>query len=656
MFRRLKDYYTNCSIKGKINISVIGAAGLILVLIMSIVLVRTNNIVATDAEKNAEQVCSENAAWTCNYVDEKIGSLRTVAYCFEGQAGMGDLKFDLYKNMIDRILKDDKDLYAIWYIEDFRISDTSLVQKYVSGNAVTGNKAELLSLIEKEAGYMQARQNGELTITNPFRIKDEWVVGITMPIKADGTITGATGFLIKTDLFSRIVAESMDSEDISCKIITNDGYIAAHPNKKNIGQKLDEEVHSDEIIGQIKKGEKYTGYGYTSTFDESSYKVFIPIDFSTTKSKWSFCTMVPKSAITRTTDMEALIILSLMLIGLALLAITTNAIAKMLSAPIVKTSQELDLISEGRLNETTKINIRSNDEIGVMVDGLNNLTDNLKHLASFAHEIGTGNLDADISAKGENDILGKSLVEMKQNLIAAKYAEEERKDEDAIRNWKVEGNARIHEVIRRENTCIKQLCDAVFREIITYSKAIQGGLFVVNDDQQEGRYVELVSCIAYSRQKMMTKRMELDEGIIGRCIYEKAPIILSEIPQDYLFITSGLGDRRPDFLVVVPMLNNEDVVGVIEVASFDCMPQHVLEYIEKAAESLASAIANVRINERTHKLLEQSRQYAEEMSAQEEEIRQNMEEMQASQEEVERKNQEYENIISQLRAELDRRG
>jgi len=476
-----------------------------------------------------------------------------------------------------------------------------------------------------------------------------------MPIKAEGTITGATGFLIKTDLFSRIVAESMDSEDVACKIITNDGYIVAHPNKKNTGQKLDEDEHTDEILGQIKKSEKYVGYAYSSTFDESTYKVFIPIDLSVTKGKWSFCTMVPKSAFTRTTNTEALIVLLLMLGGIALLAITTNAIAKMLSAPIVKTSHELDLISEGRLNETTKIDIRSNDEIGVMVDGLNNLTENLKQMASFAHEVGTGNLDVAISSKGENDILGNSLVEMKHNLIAAKEAEEERKADDAIRTWKVEGNARIHEVIRRENTSIKQLCDAVFQEIVAYSKAIQGGLFVINDDQQGDWYVELVSCIAYSRQKMMTKRMELDEGMVGRCIYEKAPIILTEIPQDYLSITSGLGDRRPDFLALVPMLNNEDVVGVIEVASFDCMAQQVMEYIEKAAESLASAIANVRTNERTQRLLEQSKLYAEEMSAQEEEIRQNMEEMQASQEEVERKTQEYEETISQLREELDRR-
>lgn len=165
----------------------------------------------------------------------------------------------------------------------------------------------------------------------------------------------------------------------------------------------------------------------------------------------------------------------------------------------------------------------------------------------------------------------------------------------------------------------------------------------------------MISCIAYNRKKMMAKRIGIDEGLVGRCIYEKAPIILTEVPQDYLVITSGMGDGRPDFLAIVPLLNNEDVVGVVEVASFDEKPQYVLEYLEKAAESLASAIANVKVNERTQRLLNQAKMFAEEVAAQEEELRQNMEEMQASQEEMHRKTEEYEQTIKRLKKEVEGR-
>jgi hypothetical protein len=166
------------------------------------------------------------------------------------------------------------------------------------------------------------------------------------------------------------------------------------------------------------------------------------------------------------------------------------------------------------------------------------------------------------------------------------------------------------------------------------------------------RYVELVSCIAYNRAKMMDKKLSIDEGLIGRCIFERAPIVLAEIPQDYLAISSGLGDRKPNYLVIMPLLNNEQIVGVVEIAAFNAMEPHVVEYLEKAAENLASAISNVNINERTQRLLDQSKEYSEEMGAQEEELRQNMEEMQAAQEEMHRKTWEYEETIESLRAQL----
>ena len=653
MFDRLRRYYQCCSIRKKINISVIGGAGIILVLIMSIVLLRTQRIVTDYAEEHVTAIGKENAAWTCDYLDEKFGTLKGVAQSFESLADMGTLRFNSYKKVVDRIAKEDTLVYAMWYIEDVKDTDSSSVGKYIAGAGIGENHLQMLSLAENKAGYLDVRKDGRMVISDPININGAKVIGVTVPIKGNGAVTGAVGFFLKEELFSRIVSEAMDSKDVACKIISNSGCIVAHPSKEVIGTALNEGEQTDEILDAIRNGRVHTSFSYSATFGEEAYKVYAPTDFSGTKSNWSFCTMVPKSAFTHTSKMVALLIFVLMLVGLALLAIITNTIARAIANPIVSASNELKLISEGRLAEAQHISVSSKDEIGEMVDGLNELSSSLKHLAYFAHEVGTGNLDAAIKEKSEHDVIGKAMVEMKQNLIVAKNAEEQRIYEDKIQDWKFEGAARIHEAIRKENTSIKQLCDVVLQEIIGYTKLIQGGLFVISEDHTDVRYVELVSCVAYNRQKMMAKRMSLEEGMIGRCIYEKASIILTEIPQDYLSITSGLGDRRPDFLAIIPLVNNDDVVGVIEMASFTRMEQHVLEYLEKAAESLASAIANVKITERTQKLLDQSKLYAEEMSAQEEELRQNMEEMQAAQEEMHRKTEEYEETIRSLRAQVE---
>lgn len=652
MIKYFRRIYLNSTIKGKVNIAVIGSAGIILVVIMTIVLLYTKNVAVEAAQREAIITSSENAGWTCDYIDEKIGALQAATQCFEVHTGMGGEKFDLYRKMVDNIVKDDTVMYAMWYIEDAGSKDSSRVQRYAAGPEVASNQNEILSLIEKQECYKNARQSGELTISNPISVSGGWVIGITMPIKNAETVVGAVGILIKSELFDRIIDEAMDRKDLGCVIISKDGYIVGHPDKQKIGQKLDVGDQTDRVLEGVAQSETFSTYANTDYFNGETFMAYTPVDFSVLNDKWSFCAMVPKHVMGRVVNRLMFIILALMALGLTCLVFTTNAIAKRFTRPVKMASEDLMLISQGRLDDTKEIVVNSKDEISVMVNGINELRSNLKHLAHFSHEIGTGNLEATIEVRSEHDVISKAMVEMKQNLIAATAAEAERKRSDEIQSWKVEGITRIHEAIRMENTSIKLLCDAVLHEIIHYSKLIQGGIFIINDEEGIEKYVELVSCVAYNRKKMTNRRMEIGEGMVGRCIYEKASIMLTEIPQDYLSISSGLGDRKPDFLAIIPLINNDNVLGAIELATFTRLEPHVLEYLEKVAESLASAISNVKINEKTQHLLEQSKIYAEEMSAQEEELRQNMEEMQAAQEEMYRKTQEYEETIQSLKAQI----
>ena len=160
----------------------------------------------------------------------------------------------------------------------------------------------------------------------------------------------------------------------------------------------------------------------------------------------------------------------------------------------------------------------------------------------------------------------------------------------------------------------------------------------------------MVACIAWSRIKMQKKTFLLEEGLLGACYFEKAPIELTEIPEDYIEISSGLGGSRPRMLMLTPLIHNEEVVGMIEVASFKLFDTYTKTYLKRISESFASSITSIKINARTNEMLAISKIQAEEMQAQEEEMRQNIEELHATQEEMRRKAsyaERYQNAIHQ---------
>jgi GAF domain-containing protein len=161
--------------------------------------------------------------------------------------------------------------------------------------------------------------------------------------------------------------------------------------------------------------------------------------------------------------------------------------------------------------------------------------------------------------------------------------------------------------------------------------------------------LKMRSCYAYGRRKNLSKTIHLGEGLVGQAFREKDIIFLTDIPSDYIQITSGLGKALPNSLLIVPLIHNEQVVGVLELASFQIFEEFQIQFIQKLMESLASTLISVSDNDRTKMLLEESQLRTEHMRAQEEEMRQNMEELSATQEEMHRKEQEYLALIESLR-------
>lgn len=259
---------------------------------------------------------------------------------------------------------------------------------------------------------------------------------------------------------------------------------------------------------------------------------------------------------------------------------------------------------------------------------------NFQHANEFITKISEGNYTAGWEGLNEsnqnlnqNNLAG-NLLKMQEHLRQTKI-----KDEQL--NWATAGLAKFVEIIHHHHD-YQKLGDAIVSNVVNYTHSNQGGLFIVNDENAEHIHLELLSCYAWDKKRFSQKTIHEGQGLAGQCWQEGVPVFITEVPADYVNITSGLGHALPRCIFIVPLKADNIIYGVLELASFQPYQAHEREFLIKLSENIASAIAAIKIADRTKRLLEQSQLHTEEMRSQEEEMRQNMEELQATQEGLER--------------------
>jgi len=333
-------------------------------------------------------------------------------------------------------------------------------------------------------------------------------------------------------------------------------------------------------------------------------------------------------------------------------------IKRIVQQPVKKITHTLDEMSKGDLKVQIDEELsKSNDEIGQMNTSLSEMVKNLQETSEFARQVGEGNLDYQIETLSEKDQLRKELIEMRDKLQEASKLEAEKRKEEEQRRWSNEGLTKLNDILRQQDD-ITELSYLVISFLVKTLKANQGGIFVRQQDDNNEVYYELQAAYAFNRRKYIEKNFKPGEGLVGTCAIEKEKIYMTNIPDDYIAITSGLGGSNPNALLIVPMKIEEEVYGIIEIASFNKLEGYQIDFVEEASLSIASTLSSSETNRRTKELLEKTQQQAEEMSSQEEEVRQNMEELQATQEESTRKAQEYERQLAEAmekQEELERK-
>ncbi len=277
---------------------------------------------------------------------------------------------------------------------------------------------------------------------------------------------------------------------------------------------------------------------------------------------------------------------------------------------------------------------------------INQLIVDLEKAAGFVQKISTGDYSAtwgginDKNREANKDNLAGALIHMREQMKSVK-------EEGEQRLWTTEGVSMVAEITRKHQEEPQTLADELLSYLVKYISANQGALFFSQEDEVGNHVLALAACYAYDKKKHAEEEVKPGQGLVGQSFMEKKTIHLTRVPDQYVNITSGLGEATPSVLLLVPLIFNDRVMGVLEVASFDAIKPYRIAFLESVGEIVASAVATVRMNVKTKQLLSQSQESTEALRAQEEEMRQNMEELQATQEEMERKAHEYEAVIEE---------
>lgn len=664
-------------IKHKIQIYILLTTIVIYAGALGYISINSKRMAFNDAKKISDNYANSAAKQVQIYLESYLTTVKDISNTFKVYKNIEEKsRRQVLSEIMIKTLESNKDFLAVWSTwEPNSIDNLDYLYVNKPGSTVLGNFGHMYYKLNNTITldetivtnanniysgdyYQIPKKTKKEVILDPYfysysKNKNDEVLetSIVVPIIVDNKFLGVVGADIQLSQFQEIINKVKPFENSIAFLMSNNGTYVANPDKKFTGKRaidvFPDEIKQFKVMEHVAKGDLLS-YEVIGLDGSIYYDVYSPIQIGNTESSWSIGIAVPMDQVMSKANRNFNISILVGIIGLLILSFVIYIISKKITSPIIEITKFLNLLSKGQINEKMNIQIQSGDEIEEMGIALNHSIIGLLEKTEFARNIGNGNLETNIHLLSDNDILGKSLIDMRNNLKRAQEEEAIRKEDDDKRKWTNEGLALFSDVLRKNHENISTLAYEIIQNLINYLKANQGGLFIINDEQKDEIFFELIASYAFNRKKYLQKRIYLGEGLTGTCALEKKTIFLTEIPEEYIQITSGLGRANPRNLLIVPLKIEENVLGIIEIASFSVIQPHEIEFVEKIGQNIASTLISVKVNERTAKLLDQSNQQSEELASQEEEMRQNMEELQATQEEGSRKTLEMQGLLNAL--------
>jgi HAMP domain-containing protein/CheY-like chemotaxis protein/signal transduction histidine kinase len=258
----------------------------------------------------------------------------------------------------------------------------------------------------------------------------------------------------------------------------------------------------------------------------------------------------------------------------------------------------------------------------------NSLTVQVRNIADVATAVTKGDLTRQITvaAKGELDELKQNINQMIGNL-------RETTERNQEQDWLKTNLAKFSRMMQGQKD-LESVSRLIMSELTPLVSAHHGAFFIA-DGEEDTTTLRLIASYAYRTRKHVSPRFHLGEGLVGQSALEKSPILLQNVPDDYIQITSGLGEAPPRNIIVLPILFEGEVKGVVELASFLPFSTIHQTFLDQLAETIGVVLNMIQANMRTEELLEQSQKLTQELQMQSKELQTQQDELKRSNAELE---------------------
>ncbi len=264
-----------------------------------------------------------------------------------------------------------------------------------------------------------------------------------------------------------------------------------------------------------------------------------------------------------------------------------------------------------------------------------NLTTQVRAIAEVATAVTRGDLSRSIQveARGEVSDLKDNINEMIRNL-------KETTQKNAEQDWLKTNLARFTRLLQGQRD-IEEVTKLILSELAPLVSAHHGVFFMMDEMDAKPR-LKMIASFGYRSDRELPTSFAPGEGLVGQCAIEKQRMWLTNVPRDYIMVSSGLGSAPPTNIVVLPILFEQEVKAVIEIASLDRFTQTHMGFLDQLMGSIGAVLNTIEANSRTESLLTQSQSLAQELQQTNQELAEKARLLSDQNSEVERKNREVE--------------